>query len=295
MQRARIAELPSRGVVHVSGADARGFLQNLLTCDMDDVDEAGAGYGALLTPQGKILFDFLVLPIDDGYLLDLPKPAVADLVKRLTFYRLRARVEIRDVGGELAVFAAWGGEARPEMPAAVARDPRLAALGFRAIGARSAIGADLATPGYEAADEADYHAHRIALGVPEGLADFAYGEAFPHDADLDELNAVAFDKGCFVGQEVVSRMKHRGNLRRRIVLVHGDRSLPEPGTEIVAEGKPAGAIGSSAGAAGLALVRLDRIREAMEKGADITAAGVSLRFTLPAWAGFGWPEPVGED
>ncbi|MBA5779272.1 folate-binding protein YgfZ [Stappia sp. F7233] len=295
MQRARIAELPGRGVVHVTGPDARGFLQNLLTCDMDDVDEAGAGYGALLTPQGKILFDFLLLKIDDGYLLDTPRQTLADFAKRLTFYKLRAKVDIRDVSEDLAVLAAWGGDGQPEMPATVVRDPRLAALGFRAIGARSAIGADLATPGFEASDEADYHAHRIALGIPEAPADFTYGDAFPHDADLDALNAVAFDKGCFVGQEVVSRMKHRGNLRRRIILVHGDRDLPEPGTEIVAGGRPAGTIGSSSGAAGLALVRLDRIREAMDKGAAITAAGVTLQFTLPAWAGFGWPETVGED
>ncbi|MXN66048.1 folate-binding protein [Stappia sp. GBMRC 2046] len=290
MQAAQIAELTSRGVIHVTGEEAHGFLHNLVTCDMDDVEKDGAAYGALLTPQGKILFDFFIVKIDGGYLVDMRRDAVADLVKRLSFYKLRAKVEVKDASEDLAVLAAWGTDEPPEMPATVVRDPRLAALGFRAIGARIGIGADLASPGVEIADEAAYHAHRISLGVPEGGLDFPFGDAFPHDADMDDLDGVAFDKGCYVGQEVVSRMKHRGTARKRVVIVHGDGDLPEPGTAIDAAGKPAGTLGSSAGAAGLALVRLDRIKEALDAGDGISAAGVALRPAIPAWASFGWPE-----
>ncbi len=295
MQSSQIAELKSRGVANVGGADARSFLQNLITCDMDDVDDAGIGFGALLTPQGKILFDFLIFKTDGGYLLDAPRAAIADLVKRLTFYKLRAKVEVSDASDDLAVLAVWGTEAAPEMPATLARDPRLASLGFRAIAPRTGIGAALASPGVSIADEADYHAHRIGLGVAEGGTDYAYGDAFPHDADMDDLHGVAFGKGCFVGQEVVSRMKHRGTARRRIILAHGDADLPAPGTEILAGGKLAGTLGSSSGAVGLALVRLDRIKDAMDAGLPITAAEVTLRFSLPAWAGFGWQTEAIED
>lgn len=294
MQAAQIAELTSRGVVHVTGPDAHGFLHNLITCDMDDVEARGTAYGALLTPQGKVLFDFIMVKIDDGYLVDVRHDAVGELVKRLSFYKLRARVEVKDVSEDLAVLAAWGTDAAPEMPATVVRDPRLAALGFRAIGARIGLGADLASPGLEIADEAAYHAHRISLGVPEGGIDFPFGDAFPHDADMDDLDGVAFDKGCYVGQEVVSRMKHRGTARKRVIIVHGDGDLPEPGTGIEAGGKPAGTLGSSSGAAGLALVRLDRIKEALDAGEGITAAGVALRPAIPAWATFEWPKAQAE-
>lgn len=289
MQSGRIAELKSRDVVSISGIDARAFLQNLVTCDMDDVEEDAIAFGALLTPQGKILFDFFIFKTDGGYLLDASKNQAADLAKRLAFYRLRAKVEIADVSDKLAVLAVWGTEAAPDMPATLVRDPRLAALGFRAIASRAGIGAVLASPRVSIAEEADYHSHRIGLGVAEGGVDYAYGDAFPHDADMDDLNGVAFSKGCFVGQEVVSRMKHRGMARRRVIIAHGDADLPPPGTEILAGGKPAGTLGSSSGAVGLALARLDRIHEAVNGGQPVTAAGVTLRLSLPAWASFGWP------
>ncbi|NRG19731.1 folate-binding protein YgfZ [Rhizobiales bacterium] len=290
MQTAQIAELTSRGVVHVTGPEAHGFLHNLVTCDMNDVEKDGAAYGALLTPQGKVLFDFIMVNIDDGYLADVRRDAAGELAKRLTFYKLRAKVEVKDVSDDLAVLAAWGTDETPEMPATVVRDPRLAALGFRAIGARIGLGADLASPGLETSDEDAYHAHRISLGVPEGGIDFPFADAFPHDADMDDLDGVAFDKGCYVGQEVVSRMKHRGTARKRVIIVHGDGDLPEPGTGIEAGGKPAGTLGSSSGAAGLALVRLDRIKDALDAGESITAAGVTLRPAIPAWASFDWPK-----
>lgn len=267
--------LPDRGVVAVRGADARDFLQNLVTNDVEALAPGAAGYGALLTPQGKIQFDFIVFATGDGFLLDAPREAAPSLAQRLGFYRLRAKVEIADRSADLDVVAAWGGPA----PAGLAPDPRLAALGFRGIVAAGAV----PNAGVETSAEA-YRLHRTALGVPEAGADFAYGDAFPHDADLDQLNGVAFAKGCFVGQEVVSRMEHRGTARRRIVQVRGSRL--EGGAEIVADGQTIGTIGSVDGAVGLASVRLDRAAEAIAAGRPLTANGNPLELVVPPWARF---------
>ena len=282
--QSRLVLLPSRAVIRVAGVEAHGFLQNLLTCDMDDVDADGAGYGALLTPQGKILFDFLVIADDGGYLLDTQQETGADFARRLGFYKLRSKVEIADVSETLKVAAAFGPKPEAEGCIVVA-DPRLAGFGWRVIGPPAAVDA-LAT----GESEASYHARRVAFGVPEAPFDFALGDAFPHDADMDDLNGVAFDKGCFIGQEVVSRMRHRGTARRRIIKVTGASALPAPGTEILAGEKPAGTLGTVDGNAGLALVRLDRIAQAAARGEQVAAGGVALQLTLPDFATFTWPE-----
>ena len=228
-----------------------------------------AGYGGLLTPQGKILFDFIVFRDGERFLFDLPGSAVADFLKRLGFYRLRANVEIIDLSASHRVAAAWGGDQPPGIKGIVAADPRLPALGYRMIVPGEEA---IAAAGYAQADEADYDEHRIGLGIPEGGVDFAYGDTFPHDADMDQLHGVAFDKGCYVGQEVVSRMEHRGTARRRIVHVRAASPIPPAGAEITASDKPVGTIASSADHAGLALVRLDRVRDAVDAGVPLAGA-----------------------
>ena len=286
----RIAELTRRGVVRVGGPEARPFLDALVTTDMDRAVAEGAAYGALLTPQGKILFDFIVFADGDHFLFDLPRGLAADFVRRLGLYRLRAKVEIADLSEERIVVAAWGSDAAPILDGPVARDPRLPALGFRAV---VPPGADMAAD-HEEATEADYDAHRIALGIPEGGIDFAFGDTFPHDAAMDQLGGVAFAKGCYVGQEVVSRMQHRGIARRRVVVVRGD-GLAAPGTPVTAGERPVGTLGSSAGGSGLALLRLDRTREALDAKVPLMAGGAPLEPAIPAWASFDWPsEPVSD-
>lgn len=281
---AHIAELGRRGVVAVSGDDATKFLNDLMTSDMPQGDGV-ASFGGLLTPQGKLLFDFLAFRDRGRYLFDLPKPLVADFVKRLTFYRLRAKVEIADLSDDHIAVAAWGGDAPPILDGPVAADPRLVALGYRAI---VPAGADMA-PDHDEVREAAYDAHRIALGIPEGGLDFAFGDAYPHDAGMDQLSGVGFAKGCFIGQEVVSRMQHRGTARRRFVVVSGAAPLPAAGSDIVAGGRSLGTMGSSAGGAGLALVRLDRANDAMDAGTPIAADGAVLTLSIPAWARYTWP------
>jgi folate-binding protein YgfZ len=145
------------------------------------------------------------------------------------------------------------------------------------------------------ATTADWHRHRIALAVPEGGVDFPFGESFPHDAAMDSLHGISFEKGCFVGQEVVSRMRHRGTARRRIVALHAAGSLPKRGVEIVAGGRPLGQLGSSADGRGIGLVRLDRLRAALDAHLSVRAGPTEVEVSLPAWATYGWPASTGSE
>ncbi len=285
MTDCRIAELTDRSVIRVAGPDAPHFLQGLITNDVERTADGAAVHAGLLTPQGKILFDFLLVRAGDGFLLDCAKAITADLVERLTFYKLRAAVEIADESATLSVLAAWNGA--PEMPdgAIAFADPRLVALGHRLI---APAGSDPGATGCAAAGEAAYHVHRIGLGVPEGGRDYAFGDAFPHEADLDQLAGVDFAKGCFVGQEVVSRMQHRGTARKRIVPIEGAGALTA-GAEVMADGASIGTVGSVADAKALALVRLDRAGKALGQGKALTAGGVPIRLLQPAWASFRVP------
>ena len=270
------AFLEDRGIVEVGGGDARALLQRLVTNDVETLVAGEARYAALLTPQGKITVDFLVVDATPRggpprLLLDCPAALAAELAHRLALYRLRAKVAIADLSAALGVTAGW-----PDRPAGegiVYRDPRRDGLGFRRIGERAAAHPD-------AGARARYDAHRIALGVPDGGRDFAYGETFPHDANLDRLAGVDFRKGCYVGQEVVSRVHHRGTARKRIEAVRFLGRAPPAGAEIAVGGIAIGTMGSSAGEIGLALVRSDRVAEAAAEGAPATADGVQLAIAL---------------
>jgi tRNA-modifying protein YgfZ len=274
------ARLPDRGIVSVGGADAEPFLQNLLTCDLAKVDGDAAGFGALLSPQGKILFDFILYRASSGFLLDLPRPHVGELTHRLSLYRLRADVTIADRSGEDEVQVAWGAD-RPT--GRFVLDPRVARLGYRQT---APAGSAPDNAGREE-DAARYQMHRILLGVPEGGVDFTYGDTFPHDANMDGLAGIAFGKGCFVGQEVVSRMQHRGTARRRIVQVRGGGL--SAGTEITDGAIPVGRIGSVSGANGLAMVRIDRVADAAASGRRLSAGGDPVELAVPDWARFDLP------
>ncbi len=270
----KAAKLEDRGVVSVAGADAAGFLQGLLTNDVERLEPGEAGYAALLTPQGKILFDMIVVrtPDADGaaYLLDCGAAQAADLAKRLGFYKLRAEVAVADVSAIRAVAAFWGGEPAAIEGGLLYADPRDPRLGWRAILPRPIA----AAVGTEHLNE--YEGLRIGVVAPKGGLDFAYGDAFPHDANLDLLHGVDFDKGCYVGQEVVSRMKHRGTARRRIARVKLAGPPPAPGAPVMDRELAVGVLGSSSGRVALALLRLDRVEDAAAAGRTLSAGGVGL-------------------
>ena len=285
MSHCHASVLPSRAALRVRGADAGKFLQGLITNDIGKAQEGAAIHAGLLSPQGKVLFDFFVVADNDGVLLDVAKDKAGDLVQRLNFYRLRAQVEIAEEP-ELAIAAAWGGSPRLPDGAVAFADPRFVDLGVRLLLPK---GMDVATLGCERASEADYHAFRISRGVPEGGRDYAFGEVFPHEALFDQLNGVDFAKGCYVGQEVVSRMEHRGTARKRIVPVEGKAALPQSGTSVEADGVAIGTLGSVSGTSGLALIRLDRAEAALAAGQTLDAGGITVTLRRAAFARFAVP------
>lgn len=280
----KAAFLPDRGVVKVSGSDARNFLNGLVTTDLTLLQPGSGRFGALLTPQGKIIVDFLITQAPSGhgggFLIDCPRALAAALTDKLRFYKLRAKVEVENLSDSFGVLAAWGGVPAVQVDLAFA-DPRKDALGWRIL-----VPAELAQKaadliGAQMMDSADYEAHRIASGVPRGGLDFIYSDAFPHETNMDRLHGVDFDKGCYVGQEVVSRMHHRGTVRTRTVRIMLDGPAPEAGATIVAGEKPVGTMGSTAGRHGLALIRTDRVSDALEAGTPLTSGGLSIRLTEP--------------
>jgi folate-binding protein YgfZ len=245
----------------------------------------------LLTPQGKILFDFFVVRTPVGFLLDTPRDQVQALADRLAMYKLRAKADIRDVSSDYTVAAIWGGPYAPHghgVAPLLFTDPRLATMGSREL---VTIGSDWALANKEAdsATQDEYHAHRIELGIPEGGKDYAFGDTFPHEALFDQLNGVSFTKGCFVGQEVVSRMQNRGSARKRVVPLVGDLALSRPGTAVTAAGVEIGTLGSVAGKRGLALIRLDRAAEFTDRGETLRVRDVPVQIVLPGWATFSLP------
>lgn len=271
------ARLDDRAVVRLDGPDVRHFLHNVVTCNVEALGAGESRFGALLTPQGKIISDFLLhAPMGGPHTLfmDLPRELAAEMVKRLSLYRLRAKVEIA-LREDLAVAARWGETELPDQ-AEVFADPRLPDLGARLI--LPAAGAPLGDP-------AGYEAHRIALGVPKGGADFIFGETFPHDADMDQLGGLDFAKGCYVGQEVVSRMQHRGIARKRAVIA-SFKVPPSAGAQILAGDKLVGRMGVPGPHRAIALVRLDRAADARGAGLPLVADGVDIAIEKPVWAAF---------
>ncbi len=278
----RAALLPGRSLLEIAGEDRSSFLQGLITNDVEGLAEGAANFAALLTPQGKILFDFFAINAGNAVLLDCPASAAADLLKRLGFYKLRAKIALADVSAKWRVAASWGEDAAgfAKANAGIAYpDPRLPALGYRAL-----IEADKAPLFAASAD--DYEAMRIAAAVPEAGKDYAYGDAFPHEACYDFLNGVNFKKGCYVGQEVVSRMQHRGTARTRVLAVSADRPLPQGGADVLVEDFAVGRLGSVSGTKGIALARLDRVSEALTKGQTLTAGGIAVALSVPVWAAY---------
>lgn len=258
------ALLPSRALIAVSGPDWRAFLHNLITQDVEMLAPGEARFGALLTPQGRLLYDLFVIWREDGAWLDVAAEHREAIIQRLTMYRLRAKVEI--AADETVVSVLFPGAAQDGWVV----DPRLAALGLRGYGRAP-------PPGAVAADEGAYDVHRIALGIP-GPADWRSDKMYPIEADFDLLNGIDFHKGCFIGQETTSRMKRRGQIKSRMLPVVFDGEAPAPGTELLAGDLRAGEVLSGVAGRAMALVRLDRAL-----GVALTADGRAVSVETPAW------------
>jgi folate-binding protein YgfZ len=259
-----------RAVLSLEGAETENFLHNLVTADVLGLAEGEARYGALLTPQGKILFDFFVVKTAEGYLLDCAASQLEELSKRLMFYRLRAKVTITE-RKDLEV----GVSPERSLGMTAYADPRTSLIGWRVIAEKGKL-----PPG------TGYDQARIALGLADSDGDIGSGELFPHEANFDQLGAVSFSKGCYIGQEVVSRMEHRATARSRILPVTFEGAAPPRDAAIKSADKIIGSVLSSAGNAALALLRLDRMAEVTQ---PLLTDAVRVRVHKPAWIKYDVP------
>src|SRR5437588_9902934 len=291
MVQSNFVLLDGRGILAVSGPDRLIFLQGLVSNDVEKVAPDRAVYAALLTAQGKYLHDFIMAAAGDAIWLDAEAARLADLKRRLSMYRLRAKVAIDDLA-DLAVAAVFGegarealglpeqaGAARPvrEGPAFV--DPRPAALGARVILPRDQIRGALESAGLAETDFAGYDRHRLALGIPDGSRDLVLEKSILLESGFDELNGVDWQKGCYVGQELTARTKYRGLIKKRLFPVHIEGPPPAPGTIVSLDGKEAGEMRSSRDGRGLALLRLDAVAEQR----NLSAGDTTLVPIRPEW------------
>ncbi|MBC2884804.1 folate-binding protein YgfZ [Ochrobactrum sp. CM-21-5] len=272
--------LSNRALVHITGEDAEKFLQAVITTNLDALGPDELKPGALLTPQGKILFDFLVSRVENGLRFDLPASVVADFCKRMMLYRLRAKAEISQ-SPESLVSVSWQDDSVASEDVSIKRDTRFPnELNVLRIYGKTA-GTD---------DQSAWTRLRAEYGIAEGETDFAYNDVFPHDVNFDQTGGVTFPKGCFVGQEVVSRMQHRGTARRRVLVAKSSTALPPKGTVVTAGGRDIGALGSSADGVGVALVRIDRVKDAIDSNTPILAGETAISLALPPHVRFTFPE-----
>ncbi len=269
-----VTHLTDRAILAIAGEDARDFLQGLITKDVKAIGPGHAAFAALLSPQGRFLFDFFITEQGGVLLLDTEKARLPDLIKRLTMYRLRSKVTFTET--DLQVCAAWG-----ENAGGTYIDPRLPALGWRSIEQHPSAGA-----------QGDYDAHRLSLAVPDSSKDLIVDRSILLEYGYDELHAVDFDKGCYVGQEVTARSKHRATLRKFIHAVEAQSPLPPKGTPVMTGAREAGIMASSSGGIGLAHLRVEEVQRAAKENTPLTAAGISLSARLPAWCKTAFAEGV---
>lgn len=288
--------LEDRGVLAIDGPDRKTFLQGLVSNDVLKVGPGRSVHAALLTPQGKYLHDFFVMEAGDALLLDCDATRVADLARRLRMYRLRSKVTIEDRSSEWTVAILLGdsaferlgvaqepGAARGFANGVAYADPRLLRLGIRAVLPRATAADALAATALQPLDRASYEALRLAQGVPDGSRDLTVEKSILLESNFDALNGIAWDKGCYIGQELTARTRYRGLIKKRLLPVRVEGPLPEPGTPVLLDGRDVGEVRSGLGNAALALLRLEAIAQAAEQGVPLTAGEATLVPRRPDW------------
>lgn len=294
MGQMNLAVLEDRGVLRVVGEDARDFLQNIVTNDVNLVTAQTAVWAALLTPQGKYLHDFFIAELDGALMLDCEKARITDLADRLKRYRLRSKVEIEDVTADWAVAALMGtdadasaligfeGRGGPFAGGICYVDPRYGGLGARALVPRAALG-ELLAAGFEEVEADVFDYTRLCLGLPDGSRDLAVDKALPMENGFDDLHGIDWDKGCYVGQEMTARMRYRGTRRRQLLPVEIEGEAPDAGTAIKLGEREVGELRSSVQKIGLALLRIDALEALGKDGGRLTADGATLTPLRPPW------------
>jgi len=273
------AHLSQRSVIALSGPDAAELLQGIVSNDVRRAVPGQALYAALLSPQGKFLHDMFIVAHEHGLWLDVAATSSADLLQRLKLYRLRSKVEIV-LAPELSVFAVWGEGAAV---AGCFADPRLAAMGVRAIGSLDILEAALAAHNHARVDEAAYERHRLEHSVPDGSKDMLFDKSLLLEFGFEQLGGVDFAKGCYVGQEVTARSKYRAQLRKQLYAVCIGEALPPLGTPIMHGDKEVGQLRSVAGRIGLAIVQVEEVEASQTEKTPLVAGGITMQLALPKW------------
>lgn len=295
--------LDDRGVLAVSGDDARAFLQNLVTNDIEKVTPGQAIYAALLTPQGRYLHDFFVIEMDGVLFLDVAKKKLEDLQARLLKYRLRSKVDVDDVSGIFRVIALLGdgphdsqalrgfeGRGGPFANGFCYVDPRYAGIGVRALVPKDAF-AMFDAAGFQANDRMAYETLRLLFGIPEGLFDLQPEKSLPMESNFDLLNAIDWKKGCYIGQELTARMHYRALLKKRLLPVGIEGDVPSFGTPIFYEGEEIGEMRTGMGEQGIALLRLESVLASVKADVPLRAGETRLTPQHPPWLPDGSEEP----
>jgi folate-binding protein YgfZ len=291
--------LPSRGILAIDGPDRAAFLQGLVSNDVTQAGPSRAIYAAFLTPQGKYLHDLFIVELGGKLLLDGEVERLADLQRRLKMYKLRSKITLEDACSQFSVMAAFGagalealglptepGAAAPLGDGVVFVDPRLTGLGARAILPRGSEAAALEPAGFSGVDAAAYERLRLEAGVPDGSRDMVVEKAILLENNMDELHAISWAKGCYMGQELTARTRYRGLVRKRLLPVIVDGRLPEPGTPVMMGDKEAGEMRSGSGDRALALLRLEEIAKAEAEGIPLLAGEAKLTPVKPDWVNF---------
>lgn len=269
----KISLLPRRGVLRLEGEDRGAFLQGLISNDIALCQPAQPLYAALLTPQGKFLHDLFIFDDDGAFLIDCESDRADDLMKRLRMYKLRAKITLEDARTTHKILAAWGDGLAPDgfLP-----DPRLPALGWRAILPDTALPAQTAT-------EDDYDAHRLALGVPDGSRDMLIEKSTLLECNMDRLRAISWTKGCYMGQELTARMHYRGLVKKRLYPVSIEGTLPDAGMAVMNGDEDIGDMRSACGNTGMALLNIEKAGAAMQSKTPLTCSGAKLVPFMPDW------------
>lgn len=284
-----------RGVLAVSGPDRKAFLQGLITNDVEKIAPQRAIHAALLTPQGRYLHDFFMVEDGETLLIDCERARLPELQKKLSMFKLRSKVTLEDQSDRWAVAVIWGDGARealklPGEPGSASAfeggiayvDPRLGAMGCRAVLPSDKAAASLSLAGLTPADQAQWDIHRLALGVPDGSRDLPVEKAFLLESGFDELNGIDWKKGCYMGQELTARTKYRGLVRKRLLPVTVEGAMPAPGTLVMLGEKEAGEMRSGRDGHALAMLRLEMV-EAAKNAGPLTAGAATVTPHLPAW------------
>ena len=288
--------LTNRGIISVTGSDSRDFLQGIISNDITLVSPNKTIYAALLTPQGKYLFDFFISQSGEKLLIECEKDRVPDLMKRLRIYKLRANADLVDETETYSIFAIWGDDAAQATGLHNERglaheisggtqfiDPRLNTAGVRSVLPIEVAEAQLQSLAAEPASASDYDLHRLKLGLPDASRDLVVDKAILIESGFDELNGVDWNKGCYIGQELTARTKYRGLVKKRLISVFIEGAAPEPGTPIMVGDKNAGEMRSSNAGHGIALLRLDQLNN---EAAEYICDQAILRPNKPTWADF---------